>query len=81
MPVMYLVRSRSISGAARNCATALSASALSRSTRHAAGSRRITGYAHESWHFRFVGRPLATYLHRERIATLEEAFGLRGADS
>ena len=44
--------------------------------RYPAGSSAITGYAHESWHFRFVGRPLARHLHRDRIATLEEAFGL-----
>lgn len=49
--------------------------------RYPAGSLRTTGYAHESWHFRYVGRPLATYLRRERIATLEEAFGLVGAGS
>ena len=41
----------------------------------------MTGIAHESWHFRFVGRPLAAYLRRERVPTLEEAFGLRGAGS
>lgn len=49
--------------------------------RYPAGSRGITGYAHESWHFRFVGRPLARHLRREGIATLEEAFGLRGGGS
>ena len=41
----------------------------------------MTGYAHESWHFRFVGRPLASYVRSERIPTLEEAFGLRDAAS
>ena len=49
--------------------------------RYPDGGRPMTGFAHESWHFRFVGRPLATHLRRERIATLEEAFGLRGAGS
>ena len=44
--------------------------------RYPDGGRRMTGYAHESWHFRFVGRPLASYVRRERIPTLEEAFGL-----
>lgn len=43
--------------------------------RYPAGSERITGYAHESWHFRYVGRPLARHLRRAGIATLEEAFG------
>lgn len=49
--------------------------------RYPDGSRAVTGYSHESWHFRYVGRPLARHLRRERIATLEEAFGLRGAGS
>ena len=49
--------------------------------RYPAGGRAVTGYAHESWHFRYVGPPLARHLRRERIATLEEAFGLRGAGS
>jgi D-alanyl-D-alanine carboxypeptidase len=45
--------------------------------RYPRGSTRVTGYAHESWHFRYVGRPLAAYLRREGIATLEEAFQRR----
>lgn len=49
--------------------------------RYPVGSRVATGYAHESWHFRFVGRALARHLRREGIATLEEAFGLRGVGS
>ncbi|GAA5124414.1 hypothetical protein GCM10023339_45830 [Alloalcanivorax gelatiniphagus] len=49
--------------------------------RYPDGGRPMTGIAHESWHFRFVGRPLAAYLRRERIPTLEEAFGLVGAGS
>lgn len=49
--------------------------------RYPVGSRVATGYAHESWHFRFVGRPLARHLRREGIATLEEAFGLRDGGS
>ena len=49
--------------------------------RYPEGGRPMTGIAHESWHFRFVGRPLAAYLRREQVPTLEEAFGLRGAGS
>ena len=49
--------------------------------RYPVGGLRMTGYAHESWHFRYVGRPLARHLRRERIATLEEAFGLVGSAS
>jgi D-alanyl-D-alanine carboxypeptidase len=49
--------------------------------RYPRGNRPMTGYAHESWHFRFVGRPLATHLRRDGIATLEDAFGLVGGGS
>ncbi len=44
--------------------------------RYPEGAERITGYSPESWHFRYVGRPLAAHLRREGIATLERAFGL-----
>jgi D-alanyl-D-alanine carboxypeptidase len=44
--------------------------------RYPEGAARITGYSAESWHYRFVGRPLAAHLRREGIATLERAFGL-----
>jgi D-alanyl-D-alanine carboxypeptidase len=44
--------------------------------RYPDGAGRITGYSAESWHYRYVGRPLAAHLRREGIATLERAFGL-----
>jgi len=40
----------------------------------------ITGYEPEPWHLRYVGRPLAAELRRERIATLEQFFGVPGGD-
>jgi D-alanyl-D-alanine carboxypeptidase len=49
--------------------------------RYPAGGMQATGYARESWHFRYVGRLLARHLRRERIPTLEEAFGLVGGPS
>jgi D-alanyl-D-alanine carboxypeptidase len=44
--------------------------------RYPEGAERITGYSAESWHYRYVGRPLAAHLRREGVATLERAFGL-----
>ncbi|WP_084039308.1 M15 family metallopeptidase [Demequina sp. NBRC 110053] len=43
------------------------------------GSTDVTGYRYEPWHVRYVGVELATYLHDQSIATLEEAFGLPAA--
>ena len=39
--------------------------------RYPEGSENITGYMHESWHFRFVGEKAATEIHEKGI-TLEE---------
>jgi D-alanyl-D-alanine carboxypeptidase len=36
----------------------------------------VTGYAYEPWHFRYVGTPLATEMHNQNVATLEEFFNL-----
>lgn len=38
------------------------------------GKKPITGYSYEPWHFRFVGKKLASILH-ENEQTLEEYFG------
>ncbi len=43
--------------------------------RYPEGAERLTGYAAEPWHLRYVGKDLAAYLHRGGVATLEEAFG------
>lgn len=39
----------------------------------------VTGYQYEPWHFRYLGQPLATELHRTGVQTLEEFFGLPAA--
>jgi LAS superfamily LD-carboxypeptidase LdcB len=41
------------------------------------GKTDITGYMFESWHWRFVGREAATYIHEHGI-TLEEYLGITG---
>ncbi len=38
----------------------------------------ITGYEYEPWHFRYVGKELATEMHRLGIETLEEFFSISG---
>lgn len=43
--------------------------------RYPQGKESITGYMYESWHFRYVGIPLATFLYEEKI-TLEEYYQL-----
>ena len=47
--------------------------------RYPDGATPITGYEYEPWHFRYVGVPLATELHRTGTATLEEFFDLPAA--
>lgn len=49
--------------------------------RYPQGSQAITGYTYEPWHLRWVGVPLATYLHDRHIPTLEQVFGLPPAPS
>lgn len=46
--------------------------------RYPADKVDVTGFAFEPWHFRFVGVPLATELHRTGVTTLEEFFGCPG---
>lgn len=43
--------------------------------RYPEGSEQITGYMHESWHFRYVGKDIATEIHQKGI-TLEEYLGV-----
>ncbi len=42
--------------------------------RYPKDKERITGYAYEPWHIRYVGIPLAYYLHNNKL-TLEEYYG------
>jgi D-alanyl-D-alanine carboxypeptidase len=47
--------------------------------RYPDGETKITGYKWEPWHWRYVGVELAQYMRDEKIATLEEVFGLPAA--
>lgn len=46
--------------------------------RYPAADTAITGYRDETWHFRYVGIPLATELHDKNIPTLEQFFDVSG---
>jgi D-alanyl-D-alanine carboxypeptidase len=39
----------------------------------------ITGYSPEAWHIRYIGMELSNEMHRLKIETLEEFFGLGAA--
>ncbi|MGI4895664.1 MAG: M15 family metallopeptidase [Janthinobacterium lividum] len=39
---------------------------------------QVTGYAAESWHYRWIGVDLAQQMDRARVSTLEEFFAVRG---
>lgn len=45
--------------------------------RYPEGKNEITGYKHESWHFRYVGKEVATKIYKEK-STLEEYLGVKG---
>ena len=47
--------------------------------RYPKGKTEITGYSFEPWHFRYVGIDLATAMHDQGVATLEEYFSLPAA--
>lgn len=44
--------------------------------RYPEGAQPIVGFDYEPWHFRYIGVELATEMHEQGIATLEEFFGL-----
>lgn len=44
--------------------------------RYQAGKETITGYRAEPWHIRYVGVELATEMHTQNVATLEEFFNI-----
>jgi len=46
--------------------------------RYPADKETITGYEYEPWHFRYVGTSLSNEMHKDRIETLEEFFGVSG---
>ena len=43
--------------------------------RYPLGKERITGYKYESWHYRYVGRDIAKYIHDNQI-TYEEYYAM-----
>ena len=43
--------------------------------RYPKGKEKITGYMHESWHFRYVGKDIATSIYQKGL-TLEEYLGV-----
>jgi D-alanyl-D-alanine carboxypeptidase len=43
--------------------------------RYPAGKEQVTGYMHESWHFRYVGTEISTEIYSREI-TLEEYLGI-----
>lgn len=49
--------------------------------RYPEGKTDITGYQFEPWHVRYVGTELSTEMHKQKIQTLEEFFGLPAAPS
>ncbi len=48
--------------------------------RYPAGLTSITGYAHESWHWRYVGTATAQDMKAKGIQALESYFGISGGD-
>ena len=38
----------------------------------------VTGFSPESWHLRYVGRPLAAAMTNTAVTTLEQVFGVDG---
>lgn len=49
--------------------------------RYPADKVPVTGYSYEPWHFRYIGVPLATELHKTHVETLEEFFGISGGET
>jgi D-alanyl-D-alanine carboxypeptidase len=47
--------------------------------RYPSNKEKVTGFQYEPWHFRYIGVPLSTEMHKEGITTLEEFFGLPAA--
>ncbi len=44
--------------------------------RYPEGKAKITGYDHEPWHVRYVGKDLSAEMHKQNIQTMEEFFGV-----
>ncbi len=48
--------------------------------RYPRGSESVTGYAYESWHWRYIGVTEATRFKESGLATLEEFYSIEGGD-
>lgn len=48
--------------------------------RYPLGKESITGYAHESWHYRYIGVEAATDMKQKSVQTLEEYWDMLGGD-
>lgn len=48
--------------------------------RYPAGKTAVTGYVHESWHYRYIGTKEASTLKKSQVATLEELWSLPGGE-
>ncbi len=48
--------------------------------RYPADKQTVTGYKEETWHYRYVGKPLALELHKKGSTTLEEYFAVSGGE-
>ncbi len=48
--------------------------------RYPKGKERLTGYIHESWHWRYIGIEAATDMKQKGVKTLEEYWGIEGGD-
>ena len=48
--------------------------------RYPAGMTAITGYSPEPWHWRYVGKAVATDMKQKNITTLEAYFGVSGGE-
>lgn len=46
--------------------------------RYPSGKTAVTGYSPEPWHYRYVGKSVATDMKTKRVPTLEEYWGVSG---
>lgn len=45
--------------------------------RYPKGYTKVTGYAYEPWHVRYVGKKISSKMHHKKIRTLEQYYGLK----
>jgi D-alanyl-D-alanine carboxypeptidase len=49
--------------------------------RYPADKVAVTGYDYEPWHYRYIGRELASQMYQKNVKTLEEFFSISGGTS